>query len=115
MCKKIKETSMFAFVFDSGRLGSSLYGDVVFNAMLSGKEITKNKTKVTVYLGDILMQRNYIDIEPYIINDDYCTIDFNELCAKKAFKDYPFCWVVENLEEQVAYSIDARLKKEIIG
>lgn len=111
----MKEIEMFAFMFDSGRLESSFYGDVVFNAMLNGKEITENKTPIIVYLGDIAMYKKFIDIEPYIINDDFCTINFDELCKDKHFRDYPFCWVIENLEHEIASTIDRRLKRELKG
>ena len=115
MCKKTKEKGMFAFIFDSGRLGSGLYGDVVFNAMLSGKEITKNKTQTTIYSGDISICKRFIDIEPYIVNDEFCTIDFDETYQEKDFKDFPFCWVVEDLEHEIASLIDVRLKKDVKG
>ncbi len=101
----------FAFIFDSGRLGSYSYGDVVFKAILKGKELYANNTTMSVFNGDISsFTTRQIDIEPYITNDKYCTIDFSNI---KSFLDWPYCWIVHNLEYEIAKRIDARLKIEL--
>ena len=105
---------IFAFVFDSGKLGG-FYGEVVFEAMLSGNELSNNKAKMIVSWGDILIQKRHIDIEPYIFKDNYCTIDFDELNSKNPFKDYPFCWIIEDLDKDLAMSLDKRLKSSMSG
>ena len=115
MCREKTISDRFAFIFDSGKLDSSFYGDVVFEAMLKGLEITKNKTEMIVYLGDILINKIVIDIEPYIINDECCTIDFDLLNKNGGFKDYPYCWVIENIDYKIASLIDSRLKTELKG
>lgn len=107
--------NIFAFIFDSGRLGSYSYGDVVFKCMLEGGELSRNLTKITVSLGDIHIDQKYVDIEPYVIKDEYCTLNFDDLLKNKRFKDFPFCWIVENLSSEIAYAIDARLKESVNG
>lgn len=107
--------STFAFIFDSGKLGSSFYGEVVFEQMIKGGELSGNPVAITVSLGDIFTYQRYIDIEPYIFKDEYCTLDFDDLLGANAFKDIPFCWVVENLSSDIACSIDKRLKKDVKG
>lgn len=111
MCKK-NDNATFAFIFDSGELeiksGSSDYGSIVFNSILKGKEISHNKIYMNVYIGDILATK-FIDIETYVTNDDFCSINFDK---KKSWKDYPFCWLINNLSYNIAKEIDIRLKKE---
>ena len=107
--------NIFVFIFDSGRLGSSFYGEVVFKCMLEGRELSRNITKITVSVGDIFINKRYIDIEPYVIKDAYCTLNFDDLLKNKQFKDLPFCWVVENLSSEIAYAVDARLKESLNG
>ena len=38
----------FAFIFDSGKLGSSFYGEVVFEHMIKGGELSQNPDVITV-------------------------------------------------------------------
>lgn len=103
----------FSFIFDSGKLGNSFYGEVVFQYMLKGGELSKNPTEITVSLGDIFI--NNRDIEPYAIKDEYCTLNFDDLLRDNQFKDFPFCWIVENLSGEIACAIDARLKENAKG
>ena len=44
--------STFAFIFDSGKLGSSFYGEVVFEHMIKGGELSNNHEIITVSLKD---------------------------------------------------------------
>ena len=104
----------FAFIFDSGKLDTS-YGDVVFSSMLKNDEISSNSKKVIISIGDILVNTRYVDIEPYVINDKWCTIEFNKLNGINDFIDYPFCWAIEDLDEDIAIRIDQRLKVELYG
>lgn len=109
MCKKNVNDS-FVFIFDSGRCNSFSYGDVVFEEMLKGKELYKNKGETMIFWGDILIETSQIDIEPYVVNDNFCSIDFTKMLS---FKDYPFCWVIHNLDYNIAINIDKRLKNEM--
>lgn len=106
---------VFAFIFDSGRLGASFYGEVVFRYMMQGKELTQNPIKMVVSLGDLFTKGWHVDIEPYVLKDQYCSIDFDALNLKNPFLDYPFCWIVENLSPEIALSIDRRLKGTLEG
>lgn len=110
----INTQNTFAFIFDSGKLGSHFYGEVVFEHMLKSGELSENPVAVTVSVGDILVNQRYIDIEPYVIKDEYCTLDFDALLEKNTFLDLPFCWVVENLYDEIARNVDKRLKKEFL-
>lgn len=65
---------MLAFLFDSGRIESSTYGEKVFEYIIKGKEVVNNTSKVVVSVGDILEREIYNDITPFIIKDELCTI-----------------------------------------
>lgn len=110
----IQKDNIIAFIFDSGKLGVS-YGSVVFENMLSGGELSTNPIKVVVSWGDIFINKRYIDIEPYIYKDEMCTIDFKSIGVNNAFLDLPYCWIVEDLNESVAFLIDKRLKQCLNG
>lgn len=105
----------FAFIFDSGKLGSSFYGAVVFEHMIKGGELSKNSKEITVSLGDILLNTRFVDIEPYVIKDKYCTLDLDDLLENNRFQDFPFCWIIENLSDEIACDIDKRLKENVKG
>ena len=49
--------NIFAYIFDSGRIESSFYGEAVFENMLKGKELSKNPAKIIVSLGDIFLRK----------------------------------------------------------
>ena len=51
---------IFAYIFDSGRIGSSFYGEAVFENMLKGKELSKNSDKIIVSLGDIIFRKDSV-------------------------------------------------------
>lgn len=107
--------STFVFIFDSGKLGSSFYGEVVFENMINGGELSDNSDAIIVSLGNIFINHRYIDIEPYVIKDEFCTLDFDDLLGQNHFTDLPFCWIVENLSSEIAYAIDRRLKEALEG
>ena len=108
---------MVAFIFDSGRMGTSMYGKEVFKFMLQGKELTRNSNQMVISHGDLNPKTKYrfVDIEPYIIKDDLCTVDFTQTIREKPFKDYPYCWIIEDIEETIAIDLEKRLKKTCEG
>ena len=110
-----KTNIVIAFIFDSGRLEDSFYGRVVFEHMLKDQEIVGNTKKTVISSGDLSIYRTYIDITPYIINDEICTIEMDKLDKTRPFKDYPFCWVAEDIDISIAQSIDKRLKDTLPG
>lgn len=105
----------FVFIFDREKLGSHFYGEVVFEHMLKGRELSDNTTSVTISMGDIFIKHPLIDIEPYVIKDEYCTLAFDDLLGNNRFKDFPYCWVVDNLSSEIAGAIDKRLKENVSG
>lgn len=105
----------FVFIFDTGKLKSFFYGEVVFEHMMKGRELSANPTAITASLGDIFIKRPLIDIEPYVIKDDYCSLAFDDLLGGNRFEDIPYCWVVDNLSGEIARSIDRRLKGSVQG
>ncbi|MBQ9107484.1 MAG: hypothetical protein IJY49_01470 [Clostridia bacterium] len=111
------EQMIVAFIFDSGRMGTSMYGHEVFKCMLQGKELTRNSNKMVISHGDLNPKTMYrfIDIEPYIIKDDLCTVDFTQTIREKPFKDYPYCWIIEDVEKTIATDLDKCLKKTCEG
>ena len=112
----MENTNMIiAFIFDSGRLGDSFYGHVVYEHMLKDKEITSNTRKVIISSGDLSIYRRYIDIEPYVIKNEICTVEFDKLDKAQPFADYPYCWIIEDIDINVARDIDKRLKDTLPG
>lgn len=108
---------MVAFIFDSGRMGTIMYGQEVFKFMLQGKELTRNSNKMVISHGDLNPKTKYrfVDIEPYIIKDDLCTVDFAQTISEKPFKDYPYCWIIEDIDKTIAIDLEKRLKKTCEG
>lgn len=108
---------MVAFIFDSGRMGTTMYGQEVFKFMLQGKELTRNSNKMVISHGDLNPKTKYrfVDIEPYIIKDDLCTVDFTQTISEKPFKDYPYCWIIEDIDKTIAIDLEKRLKKTCEG
>ncbi len=102
------DNMIFAFWFDSKKIEDMFYGEVIFEHMIQGEELTKNNSRMIVSLGDVFIGKAHIDIEPYVLKDEYCTIDFDNIL----FKDWPFVWVVEDINSEIANSIDRRLKIE---
>ena len=56
---------IFAFWFDSGRIEDSFYGQIVFEHMVKGKEISKNPSKMIVSLGDVFIGKRYIVVNQH--------------------------------------------------
>ena len=110
-----KTNMVIAFIFDSGKLGDSFYGRVVFEHMLKDKEIASNTIKTVISTGDLSIYSTYIDIEPYLINDEICTVEIDKLDKTHPFTDYPYCWIVEDIDICVAQNIDKRLKDTLPG
>jgi len=113
MTKKTNETnSIIALFFDSGRFDETFYGGVVFAAFFKGLEIKKNNTKIIISAGDVFGDA-YQDINPYLVKDEFCTVDFSSQSNHSNFKDYPYCWIIEDIDIEIALEIDKRLKKEL--
>ena len=74
---------IFAVWFDSKKTGSMFYGEVIFEHMILGKELTNNNLKMIVSLGDVFTGKAHIDIEPYVLKDEYCTINFENVWFKE--------------------------------
>ena len=113
MCKK-REYGMVALFFDSGRIRSGFYGGEIFNHVVANKEICKNKRTVIVSLGDIFGDA-YQDITPYLVKDDFCTVDLSNHRNYRNLDDWPFCWIMEDIDIDIALKIDEYLKNSLEG
>jgi hypothetical protein len=102
----LKEPNFIAFLFDTGKIDELFYGDTVFKNFIDGLEITSNSRKVVVSVGDIFNKHIYDDITPFIVRDNICTIEKSE----KRYANILFAFSVEDIETQIAISIDKRLK-----
>ena len=112
---------MVAFIFDSGRFDTYGYGRAAFEAILEGKELKKNPTKIVISVGDILNGKRYIDISPYVIMDEMCSISFKALINNQTsqdgedkhnnarFVDSPFVVLMEDIDMRLAQTINARV------
>lgn len=103
---KTTELKVIAFFFDSNRIEDCCYGDVVFEHLIKGKEITFNSEKVICSKGDIVDRSIYDDINPFIIRDDVCTIKTDT----EHYSGNIYVFVFEDIEAKIAAQIDTRLK-----
>ncbi|MDX9743781.1 MAG: hypothetical protein RBT59_08200 [Arcobacteraceae bacterium] len=103
---------MIALFFDSGLIKESFYGGVVFEAIFKGKEINKNSARIIVSSGDIFGD-SYQDISPYLVKNELCSVDLKTRSNYTNFTDWPYCWVLEDIDLNVATLIDKRLKREL--
>ena len=53
---------MVAFIFDSGRMGTIMYGQEVFKFMFQGKELTRNSNKMVISHGDLNPKQTFAPI-----------------------------------------------------
>lgn len=104
----IKTNAMIAFVFDSGKISSSFYGDAVFESIIKGKEIVANSKKIVFSVGDIFDKSIYDDITPYIVRDELCTIPREQ----EKYEGILYAVLMEDIDEAIALNIDLRLKNE---
>lgn len=119
-----RKNCMVAFIFDSGEFNTPFYGAAAVEAILKGNELKANRSKIIVSVGDILSNDARIDIGPYVISDDLCSISWATVVKSEAhnskklfelhigFKDCPFVVLMEDIEKIMVYKIDTRLHKE---
>lgn len=100
--------SIITLLFDSGKIDDCCYGNVVFENIVKGKEITYNSHKIILSMGDVLNNSIYDDITPFIIRDELCTITR----SNQRYSNTLFAILLEDVEEQIAINIDTRLKSE---
>ena len=98
---------IIAFFFDSGMIDVYCYGDVVFENIIKGREITLNSNKIIFSRGDVGNKAAYDDISPFVIKNDLCTIKK----TNKPFSNYLYVCVLEDIEQHIAIEIDSRLKR----
>lgn len=99
---------MVAFLFDSGKIKSSFYGEKIFEYIVKGNELSNNMSKVVVSEGDIFHKEIYDDITPFKIKDELCTIKKND----KKCSDYIFTVLIEDISIDNAKKIDKRINEE---
>lgn len=103
-----QDLCMAAFLFDSGKIGDSFYGEKVFEYIIMGNELLDNMNKVVVSIGDIFHREIYNDITPFVINDELCTINKTiEKCS-----NYIFAVLIEDVFVNNAKAIDKRIKED---
>lgn len=104
----VNKLNFIAFLFDSGKIEESFYGETVFSKFIEGLEISNNSHKVIFSVGDIFDRHIYSDITPFTIRNEICTIEKSE----KQYENMLFAFSVEDIETQIAISIDERLKTD---
>lgn len=103
---KAKKLKVIAFFFDCNKIEDCCYGEVVFEYLIKGKEITFNSEKVICSKGEIVNRSIYDDINPFIIRDDVCTIKTDT----EHYSGNIYVFVFEDIEAKIAEQIDTRLK-----
>lgn len=106
--EKTKDLCMVVYFFDSGKVGTSAYGEKVFECLINGNELVNNGIKVVVSLGDVFEDEIYCDITPFTINDELCTIPRKEYRCK----DYFYAVLMEDITIENAKKLDQRIRKE---
>lgn len=102
---------MLAFLFDSGKIGSMLYGEKVFGFLVQGGELSTNAAKIVVSEGDILQREVFDDITPFVIRDELCTVKTMD----KKCSNIPYAVLMEDITADNAKKIDGRLWQECPG
>ncbi|MBV4440443.1 hypothetical protein [Clostridium tyrobutyricum] len=100
---------MVALLFDSGKIDNCLYGEYIFEKIISGKEVSKNGYKIVVSSGDIFSNEIYDDIRPFIIRDELCSIEKE----KTSYKNIIYGVLLEDISFKTAKEIDTRIKDEV--
>lgn len=103
---------IFAFVYDSGDVGSGCYGDVVFDRMMEDGELAQNPVPVVVRLGDVSACDEYnrpLFMRPFLLWDQYCHM------KNVNFKDWPYCFICENLSAEIAMKLHDKLSNTARG
>lgn len=119
-----QQNCMVAYIFDSGKFETYSYGKAAIGMIVKGKELQKNQYKIIVSVGDVLDRDICVDISPYVIFDDLCSI-YRESslnpksteqtcnCVKQiGMKDFPFVVILEDVEKEIVQNIDVRLQRE---
>ena len=122
-----QQNCMVAFIFDSGKFNTFSYGKAGVGVIIKGNELQKNPYKIVVSVGDILDRDMCVDISPYVVYDELCsiywettlnpksTVQRSNYLKQKSMKDFPFVVILEDVEKGIVQSIDARLRGECIA
>lgn len=100
------ELCIVVLFFNTDKIDNCFYGDIAFEHLIKGKEITQNSCKVICSNGDVIDINIYDDINPFIIRDNLCTIT-----NSKHYSGNYYSIMLEDIEIKVAMQIDNRLKK----
>ena len=72
---------MVAFIFDSGKFTTVFYGDKGVELILKEPGLKRNQSKIVVSLGDIFKQEMCVDISPFVIRDELCSIKWEPVIS----------------------------------
>ena len=116
---------MVAFIFDSGKFTTVFYGDKGVELILKEPGLKRNQSKIVVSLGDIFKQEMCVDISPFVIRDELCSIKWEPVISSdrdfdsegifnvhRGLKDFPFVVLMEDIEVDLVKKIDKRLHKD---
>ena len=100
---------MVTFLFNIKKIKDSFYENVAFENIIKGKELLNNENKVIISDGDIFDREFYNDVSPFIIRDELCTINKNDISYKNENDIYAI--LIEDITINNAKKIDERMKK----
>lgn len=103
---KLESVALF---FDSGKY-ETWYSGEVFEEVFCINEFKHNSKEMFISIGDLLIKDRHIDIGPYTINDDLLTIN-----RDYRFVDLPYCYIIENIDNELVLTIDIKLKQHSKG
>ena len=100
-----KDLNVIALMFDTSKMGSC-YGDEALKGILSCSDLKRNTTKMVLSCGDILDYSISVDITPFIIQNEICTIKRQGTEDKGVI----FSYIIEGINLSIAKLLDQTLR-----
>lgn len=105
---EIKDLNVIALMFDTSKMGNC-YGDEALKEILSCYDLTRNTAKMILSCGDVLDYSILIDITPFIIQDEICTIQRQQ----SQYKGVIFSYIIEDINLSIAKLLDQNLRDKM--
>ena len=105
---EIKDLNVIALMFDTSKMGNC-YGDETLKGILSCSDLKRNTTKMVLSCGDILEYSISVDITPFIIQNEICTIKRQGTEDKGVI----FSYIIEDINLSIAKLLDQNLRDKM--
>ena len=105
---EIKDLNVIALMFDTSKMGNC-YGDEALKGILSCSDLKRNTTKMVLSCGDILDYSISVDITPFIIQNEICTIKRQGTEDKGVI----FSYIIEDINLSIAKLLGQNLRDKM--